>query len=234
MIDIENMHGSCEISQTNGETAVLVGSAPVSTMRNYQQEVTAYTRGLGRLFCSLKGYGPCHNAKEIVERIGYDSERDVENPTGSVFCAQGSGFLVDWDEVKDYMHVDSYLQKEEKTVRQTASGGASYWEERQISQEEIDRILNKTFYANQGKKSMWKRRIAAAGRQYEPASERNYTPDAYTGMQKETKEEYLLVDGYNIIYAWSELKELADENMDSARMKLLDYSALSVDSTMTR
>lgn len=115
MMDIEKMHGTCEISQINGEMAVLLGSAPVVTMRNYQKEVVAYTKGLGRLFCSLKGYEPCHNAQEVIERIGYDSERDVQNPTGSVFCAHGGSFLVDWFEVKNYMHVESYFQKKDDT-----------------------------------------------------------------------------------------------------------------------
>lgn len=222
MTEIEKMHGTCELSQTNGEMAVLVGNAPVSAMRNYQQEVTAYTKGLGRLFCSLKGYGTCANAEEIIERVGYDSESDVCNPTGSVFCAQGAGFLVNWDEVKDYMHVESSLPKEDKPEVKKAHGLVSHTEERQISLEEIDQIINKTFYANQGKKSVWKRRIATADKQFESAPQRQYEPIAYTGTQNETKEAYLLVDGYNIIFAWPELKELAEENMDGARMKLLD------------
>ncbi|WP_425803070.1 NYN domain-containing protein [Desulfitobacterium sp. Sab5] len=214
MTDLEKMHGTCEISQTNSETAVLVGSAPVAAMRNYQQEVVAYTKGLGRLFCSLKGYEPCHNAQEVMESIGYDSERDLENPTGSVFCAHGAGFLAAWDEVKDYMHVESYLQKKDNSSGDTVQNPVPYTEERSISLEEIDQILQKTFYANQGKKSAWKRRKTARESYYEPA--------AYDGREKESKEEYLLVDGYNIIHAWPELKELVDENMDGARMKLLD------------
>ncbi len=222
MTDIEKMHGVSEISQTDGEMAVLVGSAPVTAMRNYQKEVAAYTKGLGRLFCSLKGYEPCHNADEVIERIGYDSERDVENPTGSVFCAHGAGFLVDWDQVKGYMHVESYLQEKDDFAEESAQNLDIYTEERSISLEEIDQIINKTFYANQGKKSVWKRRIAAGERHEESVAESRYDPSAYINRQKETKEEYLLVDGYNIIFAWPELKELADENMDGARMKLLD------------
>lgn len=213
MADIEKMHGTFEISQTNGDMAVLVGSAPVSTMRNYQKEVLAYTKGFGRLFCNLKGYEPCHNQEEVIESIGYDSERDVENPTGSIFCAQGAGFFVEWDRVKEYMHVESYLKKEinleiderEKPV---------FKEERTISLEEIDKIIDKTFYANQGKKSSWKKRKSAI--------ESYYRPHDYASKKEEKKDEYLLVDGYNIIYAWSELKELADENMDAAKTKLLD------------
>ncbi len=215
MTDIERMHGVCEVSQTNGEIAVLVGSAPVITLSNYQKEVIAYTKGIGKLFCSLKGYEPCHNAQEVIESIGYDSERDAGNPTGSVFCENGAGFLVGWDEVKDYMHVESYLQEIDDSLEETAANQASYTEEKWISLEEIDQIFNRTFYANQGKKSAWKRR--------KPPSESYYKPVTYVSRQQEPlKDEYLLVDGYNIIYAWPELKELADENMDAARTKLLD------------
>lgn len=214
MTDIEKMHGTCEISQIKGETAVLTGSAPVVTMRNYHKEVIAYTKGLGRLFCNLKGYEPCHNTQKVIELIGYDSERDVENPTGSVFCTHGSGFLVSWDKVKEYMHVESYLQKDEdlsepEEIRIRSS------KEMSISLEEIDQIINKTFYANQGKKSTWKKRKTAL--------ESYYKSSDYVKKEKEAKEEYFLVDGYNIIFAWPELKKLAEENMDAAKTKLLDY-----------
>lgn len=214
MTDVDKMHGACEITRTDGETAVLSGSAPVAAMRNYQREVTAYTKGLGRLFCSLKGYGPCHNTEEVIEESGYDPDRDPANPTGSVFCANGTGFLVDWYDVKDYMHVEGVLPNQGDQFAEAAAGQASSSEERWISLEEIDRIMNRTFYANQGKKSVWKRRIAA--------SERRYEPSAYPVRQQEPREDYLLVDGYNIIHAWPELKELADENMDGARMKLIE------------
>jgi ribosomal protection tetracycline resistance protein len=216
MTDIEKMHGTCEISETNGEMAVLVGSAPVITMRNYQKEVIAYTKGLGRLFCTLKGYEPCHNADEVIKSIGYDSEKDIGNPTGSVFCTHGASFLVSWNEVKDYMHVESYLHLQNKGDLQdeTASNQTSYTDERCISLEEIDQIFNNTFYANRGKKSGWNRRKTVRDSHYKPAT--------YVDRQKEIKQEYLLVDGYNIIFAWPELKGLADECLDDARMKLLD------------
>ncbi|MBC2722972.1 translation factor GTPase family protein [Desulfosporosinus sp.] len=213
MTDIEKMHGTCKITQTNDEMAVLVGSAPVVTMKNYQKEVVAYTKGLGRLFCSLKGYEPCHNGSEVIESIGYDSENDLTNPTGSVFCAHGAGFLVDWYAVKDYMHVESYLQENDDSSGDTVPNQVSYTEKRWISLEEIDQIINNTFYANQGKKSVWKKRKTARESYYEPVT--------YV-REKESKAEYLLVDGYNIIHAWPELKEHADDNMDGARMKLLD------------
>ncbi|MDQ2087388.1 TetM/TetW/TetO/TetS family tetracycline resistance ribosomal protection protein [Herbivorax sp. ANBcel31] len=214
MTDIEKMHGTFEISQVSEDMTVLVGSAPVSTMRNYQKEVTAYTKGLGTLFYNLKGYEPCHNSEEVIESIGYNSERDVENPTGSVFCERGAGFLVEWDRVKDYMHIESYF-KEKADLEVNKIQHSKYSEEKSISLEEIDKIIDKTFYANQGKKSSWKKR--------KTASESYYKPSTYLSKGKENKKEYLLVDGYNIIYAWPELKEFADENMEGARVKLLDF-----------
>lgn len=113
MTDIERMNGTFEISRSNGSMTVLVGSAPVSTMRNYQKEVLAYTKGLGRLFCNLKGYDICHNQEEVIQSIGYDSEKDAENPTGSIFCQQGAGFFVEWYRVKEHMHLESYLKKKQ-------------------------------------------------------------------------------------------------------------------------
>lgn len=213
MTDIEKMHGISRIARIEGEMAVLDGSAPVATMRNYQQEVTAYTKGQGRLFCTVKGYEPCHNQEEIIEMMKYDSERDAENPTGSVFCANGAGFLVSWDEVKKYMHVESVFHQQTR-AEETAEVRSSYSQERWLDPEETDRILNQTYYANQKKKPVRQSRKAA-----EKSDDK---PIVYIGKPKESKEEYLLVDGYNIIYSWSGLKELADGNMDSARMKLLD------------
>lgn len=215
MADIEQKHGTSVLLESDGETAVLTGSAPVVTLRNYQQEVMAYTKGMGRLFCTLKGYEPCHNPEEVIARIGYDSESDLASPTGSIFCAQGAGVWVDWYAVKDYMHLESYLQpKEEDELTEIVPKYTSYSEEQWISPEEVDRIINSTFFANQGKKSAWKRRKTTGTSYYEQSD--------YIGISQEGKKEYLLVDGYNIIHAWPELKELADENMDGARLKLLD------------
>lgn len=213
MADIELMHGKCEISRTGGGTAVLVGSAPVAGMRNYQAEVAAYSKGYGRLSCTLSGYEPCQNAEEVIGSIGYDSERDTENPTGSVFCAHGAGFLVDWYEVKNYMHVESFF-KEQGESEEGEAKLRTYTEERFISPEEVDKILKSASYANQGRKSVYKKQKAPPEIYYRPVGD----PDG----KKEVRDEYLLVDGYNIIFAWPELKELADLNMDGARMKLLD------------
>ncbi len=215
MNDIEKMHGTCEITETNGDRAVITGSAPVVTMRNYQREVIAYTKGLGRLFCSLKGYERCHNQEEVIESIGYDSERDLYNPTGSVFCSHGAGFLVSWDKVKDYMHLEGYFQKKSTLQEGSVRNQEEVADKDFISLEEIDKIINATFYANQGNKTVWKKR--------KTARESYYTPPAVSNnSQKEIKEEFLLVDGYNVIYAWTELAELAEDNMDAARIKLLE------------
>jgi len=213
MMDIEKMHGTCQLSQIQGDRAILTGSAPVVTLRNYHREVNAYTKGLGKLFYSLKGYEPCHNPEEVIAEIGYDSERDPENPTGSIFCANGVGFLVPWDQVKEYMHVESYFQ-EEKQEPEVAKPKISYHQEKWIDPEEIDRILNQTYYANQGRKSLWQKRRTAAESYYRSNTEQS--------KPMVSKVNYLLVDGYNIIHAWPELKELAEENMDGARMKLLE------------
>ncbi|HHX60236.1 MAG TPA: GTP-binding protein [Epulopiscium sp.] len=215
MTDIEQIHGTCEISQTDEEITMLVGSAPVVNMRNYHQEVISYTKGHGRLFCSLKGYQPCHNAEEVIGDRGYDSERDTENPTGSVFCTHGTGFLVNWDEVEDHMHVDYYFKQEEVVSQEVSQYKPSFANETWMSVEEIDEIINRTFNANKGKKTAWTKPKIVRG---------NYSePTAHLSRAKEVREEYLLVDGYNIIFAWPELKSMVEDNMDGARMKLLDY-----------
>lgn len=213
MSDIEKMYGTCHIDCIQDGMAVLEGSAPVVTMRNYQKDVAAYTRGCGRLMCHLSGYGPCHNPDEVIRMIGYDSERDVDNPTGSVFCANGAGFLVSWDEVKNYMHVESFLRAERHAQETADENRAERGREEWLDPEEVDRILQQSSFANQGKKTAWhKSRTAESFGASIP----------YTGKPREPKEAYLLVDGYNIIFAWPELNEIAKDNMDAARGKLLD------------
>jgi len=217
MTDIEKMKGMCEISETNGEMTTLVGSAPVVNMRNYQKEVIAYTKGHGRLFCSLKGYEPCHNTEEVMMQMDYDPERDIAHPTGSVFCAHGSGFLVTWDEVKDYMHLESYLKPtKDYEINAVEEVETKTYEEPWIGLEEIDQIINRTFYSNQGEKSVWKKRKTAHESYYEGMG------SVRKAQTRKNKKPYLLVDGYNIIYAWQELNELAKDNMDGARLKLMD------------
>jgi len=214
MTDIERIHGTCRISHIADGMAVITGTAPVATMRNYHQEVMAYTKGQGKLFCYLKGYEPCHNAEEVIQEIGYDPESDVDNPPDSVFCSNGTSFLVRWDKVKDYMHVESYFQEKTESVQNNLEKKSSYQQEKWIAPEEVDMILNKTYYANQGKKSLWRKQNSYI---YDYYKSSEYKKNAI-----EIKDEYLLVDGYNIIFAWPELKELADVNMDGAKAKLLE------------
>ena len=216
MSDIERMYGEFENPQTEGEMSVLTGSAPVSEMNGYQREVIAYAKGRGRLFCALNGYRPCHNADEVIENTGYDSERDTDNPTGSVFCSHGAGFTVSWDKVKDYMHVDSQLTDNEKETEEENAVRRSYTEEEWIDTEEIDRILEQTYFANRKKKTGWaKKKLERTIDDYKSSAFR-------ASVKKKPGEKYLLVDGYNIIFAWEELKELAEASIDGARTKLMD------------
>lgn len=214
MMDMERMGGACELTHSDGEMAELTGSAPVATVRNYQKEVAAYSKGLGRLVLTLKGYEPCHNADEIIAASGYDSERDTDNPTGSVFCGHGTGYLVPWDQVKDHMHVESFLKKQDAGAEGAVKNRSVGQEEPLMSLEEIERIIEGTYSANRGKKSGITRYRSPV--ETDPAYYRKSSPP------RERREEYLLVDGYNIIFAWPELKGLAEENLDSARLALMD------------
>lgn len=225
MNDIERMYGSLEPLVTEGEEAVLSGTAPVAAMREYQKEVTAYSGGRGRLFCSLKGYSPCHNTDEVLEQMQYDADADMENPADSVFCAHGAGFLVKWDQVEEYMHVkDGYsfltedVRQEEDAMLLSAAERRrrGYVDDYALGEEEINEILGRTYRANQSPKKGWtlqrKRTVGAdagsVGKQ--PVS------------RKKSQEKYLLVDGYNIVFAWDELRELAEDNIDAARGRLMD------------
>lgn len=241
MTDLERLHAvSFQPEMTDG-IAVLWGSAPVACLQAYQKEVTAYTKGLGHLTCTLKGYGPCHNTEEVLEEKQYDPERDLRNPSSSVFCAHGAGFVVPWDEVRDYMHLPSiFTQRPEKTdaeIQAQAQRRSKSLADMAIGTEEIDDILNRTAYANRKESFVphkgisGKRRKAdalsqagsAGNREMSPAHMRSYgTQENGVYKQQEKKPEYLLVDGYNVIFAWEELKELAAVNLDSARGKLLD------------
>lgn len=211
MSDIERMHGSFLPFQSDGEMAVLTGKAPAASMNGYQKEVNTYTKGQGRLSCTLKGYEPCHNQEEIIEAMNYDPERDMENPTDSIFCAHGAGFSVKWDKVKDYRHVESQLEREAHVEDEmTKLPKQEPVEEKWIGTEEIDAILERTYYANKKEKGK------PTGRK-EPVVLKSSPP-----KKQEPKEEYLLVDGYNVIFAWKELAELAEASIDGARGRLLD------------
>lgn len=237
MSDIKRMSGNFNPPEIDGEISVLTGSAPVATMRGYQAEVTAYTSGRGRLFCTLKGYQPCHNSEEVIEAIAYDSERDLDNPTGSVFCAHGAGFIVEWDKVQDYMHVESGWQQTEAEEPEEAKEGSkeessgelkkesievkprSYYGSSLQEDKELEAIFTRTYGPIKQKLS-----YSQSGLGYEKkvAIEKRQLKQPAEWKKKELVKEYLLVDGYNIIFSWDELNELAKENMEAARSKLMD------------
>lgn len=220
LTDIQRMAGEFQTPDTEGDFAVITGSAPVSEMRDYQLEVTSYTKGRGRLFCTLKGYAPCHNAEEVIEQIGYDSEGDLDNPTGSVFCAHGAGFHVSWDQVPDHMHLEYVWTPEaekEKSAIEAKKGQGSVQSGRVSSSfsrsVEEDKELEEIFLRTYGK---IERKRPIAERRVESPEERQ------KWIRKDQMEEYLLVDGYNVIFAWEDLKELAKVNIEGARNKLMD------------
>lgn len=222
MTDIQRMSGSFDTPLQDGEIAILTGSAPVVTMRDYQTEVISYTKGRGRLSCTLEGYKPCHNQEEVVKEVGYDSERDLDNPTGSVFCAHGAGFVVKWDEVENYMHLQSTLESketvDEEFVFPTAAArrASTYLEMTEEDQKELDAMVE----ASQRKREAARKSYAYRKDFSNEKIAVNGSTKSYSNKKKQ--KEYLLVDGYNIIFAWEELNELAQVNMDAARGCLQD------------
>ena len=218
MTDISNMEGSVNPPETKGEKCVLTGYGPVSTMWNYINDVNEYTHGLGTLTLKFKGYAPCHNADEVIEQIGYDSECDLANPTGSVFCAHGAGFNVPWNEVENYMHVKTSINLNvaddtnvlsQNTVKQPVAKKKvtdSY-----VADKELEAIFEKTFGPIKRKR-------------YSETQVKTYNKPAkkYKGKTNNNLPECILVDGYNIIFAWDELKNIASKNIDGARDRLLD------------
>ncbi len=221
MADIQRMNGKFSGPELEEETAVLTGTAPVSAMRGYPREVTAYSRGRGRISVALSGYEPCHNGEEIAALSGYDPDGDMENPTGSVFCAHGVGFVVDWDQVEDYMHLESaWGNGGEKTEpeglpvtgsirRQRAAEAETY-----ASEEELKAIFERTYGPVKKERGSFEKRVRRSS---------SDSVSAYRPVKKEMpQEQYLLVDGYNIIFSWEDLNELSRVNMEGARSKLAD------------
>ena len=215
MTDIEEMCGRTEPPEIYEDRAVLTGSAPVSTMRDYQIEVNSYTKGRGKLTCTVKGYDICHNSEEVIAGISYDPDADTDNPSSSVFCSHGAGTIIPWYEVKENMHVESCLTKDDSEKKDSiyanntvnGRGVVDY----SIDEEQINAIINKTSHANEkASKHVYKKTKPQINTGYK-GKERN---------NNGTK--YLIVDGYNIVHAWDELKELVDNNLDGARNRLMD------------
>ncbi len=234
MTDLDQRGAEVSPPEAEGADAVLAGRAPVAALRDYPKEVAAYTKGMGRLSCVPDGYGVCHNAAEVVEARAYDPEADAANPPGSVFCSHGAGFYVSWESVPDYMHLESIWKARGKgQSSEWYDGQELSWKERRtqnkseeilLGTEEIDDILDRTYHANR-RKGYTAHKGISRRRQENRAQTRSYGADAVSHSAKKApakKEKYLLVDGYNVIFAWDDLSELAEENIDSARGKLQD------------
>ena len=267
MNDITRMHGRFAQPEIEGEMSILTGTAPVATMQEYQQDVTAYTRGQGKLSCTLQGYEPCHNEDEVLAASTYDPELDMVNPASSVFCAHGAGYIVDWYDVYDMMHVkedpgfalagmedvlrnitseptEADEDNRKRMARERQDAGAPVYDEK-----ELEDIFVRTYGSNSRENAAYNK--AGFNRHNKSVSEADWyvkkaaehgksktagaqTPSvgsktADTGIarpgayrKQKGEKEYLLVDGYNVIFAWDDLKALAAVNIDSARDKLID------------
>jgi predicted RNA-binding protein with PIN domain len=195
--DIRGMSGRFEAPETVGELSVLRGSVPASELGDYASELAAYTHGKGRLQVSLQGYEPCHNPEAVVEGLGYDPEADLENTPDSVFCAHGAGFTVKWHQVKEYMHLESGL----KTEKPQLLPQNMYADDR-----ELEAILKREF-------GDIKTQLYRPAKTADPTEKLTIRP---------LKQQYLLVDGYNMIFAWQELRPLAEQDLDAAQRRLQD------------
>ena len=214
MNDIQRMDGTFDPPEQQADGTVLTGTAPVSTMRNYWTEVAAYTKGRGRLSCTANGYAPCHNAAQVIEAIGYDAEHDTENTADSVFCSHGAGHVVKWDEVAAHAHVDSgvRLTPEEQAAepapvyRPSASASTGLDDDK-----ELRALFERTYgpIKDRGFEAFQQSRKKAA------TLEQLY-------VTRIRADDYLLVDGYNIIFAWDELHEMANADINAAREALIN------------
>ncbi len=215
MNDVQRMNGTFEPPSQEGDACVLTGTAPVSEMQDYAKEVLQYTRGRGRLSVTLRGYAPCHNAEEIIAQSGYDPDADVLNPCDSVFCAHGAGHTVKWDEVKNHMHLSAVLSpRREPEAADTSAYFAKQRGQRDIfaADKELMRIFEQTYGPVRQRKAPETGRVFKAPHPQD-GKRRSKTPPAFDGT------EYLLVDGYNVIFAWEHLKALS---FDGAREALIN------------
>jgi predicted RNA-binding protein with PIN domain len=221
----------------DGEMSILTGTAPVSKMQGYQMELVSYTGGRGKISLSFAGYEPCHNAEEVIKMRGYIPEADLDNPADSVFCLHGAGTVVDWSQADSFAHVESRLKisgfsdndaaldsiktddfhayNDGENVKTSTAG--------YITQEEIDEIFARTYGKKKEDSSRYRRFHKSHSTVHNFSQNTGYSASASKAIGiQDKKKEYLLVDGYNIIFAWEELKSLAEINIDSARDKLID------------
>lgn len=207
--DIRSMSGTFQVPDDYGADVTLTGTAPVSLMRSYQKEVAAYTRGRGKLSVAMSGYAPCHDADKVIEELAYDPERDVENTPDSVFCAHGAGFTVKWDQVPEYMHVDSGLERRE--MENETLQPRLYARNLDIDDKELEAIMEREFGAIKRP-------------QYRSAKQEMQLERMQANVPEQRKE-YIIVDGYNMIFAWEDLKPLAETELEAARTRLMDMLA---------
>ena len=218
MADIQYMSGSFNPPELEGDFSIITGTAPVSTMHDYTKDVIQYTHGKGKLVCNLKDYELCHNSEEVIESIGYDCDGDVDNTCDSVFCSKGAGYNVKWDKVKSQMHLTSVLSqpKVTETIAEKKRSFSNYQGKEDLFalDNELMQIFEQTYGPIKQKKTNVEKRhfdFTKKDPKYKPSKAPNYDG-----------KEYLLVDGYNVIFAWEDLKELAKTTIDGAREKLLN------------
>ena len=209
MADVQRMGGSFDPPELLGDTSVLTGRVPGAARRGYGTGLAGYTRGKGKLACTLAGYRPCHDAPAVIEQVGYDPERDTENPADSVFCAHGAGYNVKWDEVPAHAHVESGVRLNEPEEEEVPAARQPRREAAPVSSLEEDKqlaaIFERTYGPSKGRELFRPAPVKPAEYHFEPSGP-----------------EYLLVDGYNLIFAWDELKKLAADNLEGARQALAD------------
>lgn len=219
MSDIQFMHGTFNPPETDGENSVFTGSAPVSTMYDYACDVRMYTHGKGKLVCALKGYEPCHNSDEVIAEFGYDPDSDTNNTCDSIFCSKGSGYTVKWDEVKSHMHLPSILSTPKSEYAQTFSKSrvSSYADKKDLFalDKELMEIFEQTYGPIKNKNP---------NNSHFSFTEKAKTPNPkkLPKVPKYEGPEYLLVDGYNVIFAWDNLNKLAESSIDGARNALIN------------
>lgn len=224
MSDIQRMFGTFDAPETVGEFSVIRGTAPVSTMYDYTREVMQYTHGKGKLLCTLKGYEPCHNAEEVIEKAGYDCDGDTDNPCDSVFCSHGAGYNVKWNEVKSHMHLPSALSAPKSEYISTNNAG-KYFSSRKNADNlfALDKELMEIFEQTYGP---IKNRCTNVNHGHFTFTESKEKKEkgAYKSVRTPKYEgpEYLLVDGYNVIFSWDNLKKLSKDNIEGARNALIN------------
>ena len=200
--DVRAMNGEIDSPEDAGGMMRLEGAAPVAGMNEYMQELLAYTHGRGRLSLTPGGYRPCREQQKIVDAIGYEPERDTDNPADSVFCSHGAGVNIPWNQVKDYMHLESCLKP---PVEETAPAAAPRYRSLSIDDRELEAIMEREF-----------------GKIKRPQYSARQVNAAASEPVFEKKPEFIIVDGYNLIFAWDELKKLAADRLDLARGRLMD------------